>query len=153
MDMDPGTGADIIGNMLDIPLEPESVDAVYTCHTLEHVTQHDGKRALAEFLRVVKPGGMVVVIVPNIGHLGDLISRGKLYDTLYDSPGGHVCAADMLYGHQGLIERDRQHKAYRFQHKFGYTPETLGKAFEDAGFKTVRTGTINTFDAVCAGIK
>lgn len=152
-DMDPNTGADLIGDMLDIPLPDNDVDAVYTSHTLEHVTLHDGIRALKEFARVLKPGGRAVVIVPNIGVLGELISSGDLYRTLYDSPGGKVCAADMLYGHQGLIERDGQQKAYRFQHRFGYTPETLARAFVDAGFVSVRSGKMGQFDAACTGIK
>ena len=65
LDLDPKSGADLIGSMLDIPLEDGSVDGVYTSHTLEHVTLHDGVRALKEFVRVLKPGGQCIVIVPN----------------------------------------------------------------------------------------
>ena len=153
LDLDPKSGADLIGSMLDIPLEDGSVDGVYTSHTLEHVTLHDGLRALREFRRVIKDGGRVWIIVPNIGVLADYIRDGRLYEKLYDSPGGPVCAADMLYGHQGLIERDGQHKAYRFQHKFGYTPETLAKTFESVGFRAVKSQKINVWDVACTGLK
>lgn len=153
LDLDPKSGADLIGSMLDIPLEDGSVDGVYTSHTLEHVTLHDGLRALREFRRVIKEGGRVWIIVPNIGVLADYIRDGRLYEKLYDSPGGPVCAADMLYGHQGLIERDGQHKAYRFQHKFGYTPETLAKTFESVGFRAVKSQKINVWDVACTGLK
>ena len=153
LDLDPKSGADLIGSMLDIPLEDGSVDGVYTSHTLEHVTLHDGLRALREFRRVIKDGGRVWIIVPNIGVLADYIRDGRLYEKLYDSPGGPVCAADMLYGHQGLIERDGQHKAYRFQHKFGYTPETLAKTFESVGFRAVKSQKLNVWDVACTGLK
>ena len=153
LDADPESGADLIGDMLDIPMEPDSVDAVFTSHTLEHVTYHDGIRALREFLRVLKPCGRVWIVVPNIGALGELISSGKLYDTLYDSPGGKVCAADMLYGHQGLIERDGGERAYRFAHRFGYTPETLRGSLEAAGFRKVRSDVAHQWDALATGIK
>lgn len=153
LDLDPNSGADLIGSMLDIPLEDCAVDAVYTSHTLEHVTLHDGLRALKEFRRVLSDGGQCIVIVPNIGALAEHIATGNLYGKLYDSPGGPVCAADMLYGHQGLIERDWQDKAYRFQHKFGYTPETLAKTFESAGFRAVRATKLNVWDVACTGLK
>ena len=153
LDLDPASGANMIGSMLDIPLDDGRVDGVYTSHTLEHVTLHDGLRALREFRRVIKDGGRVWIIVPNIGVLADYIRDGRLYEKLYDSPGGPVCAADMLYGHQGLIERDGQHKAYRFQHKFGYTPETLAKTFESVGFRAVKSQKINVWDVACTGLK
>jgi ubiquinone/menaquinone biosynthesis C-methylase UbiE len=153
LDLDPASGANMIGSMLDIPLDDGRVDVVYTSHTLEHVTLHDGVRALKEFVRVLKPGGQCIVIVPNIGALAEHISTGNLYGKLYDSPGGPVCAADMLYGHQGLIERDGQHKAYRFQHKFGYTPETLAKTFESVGFRAVKSQKLNVWDVACTGLK
>lgn len=153
LDLDPKSGADLIGSMLDIPLDDGRVDVVYTSHTLEHVTQHDGVRALKEFLRVLRKGGQCICIVPNIGALAERIASGDLYTELYNSPGGPVCAADMLYGHQGLIERDRQHKAYRFQHKFGYTPETLAKTFESVGFGAVKSQKINVWDVACTGLK
>ena len=38
LDLDPKSGADLIGSMLDIPLEDGSVDGGYTSHTLEHVS-------------------------------------------------------------------------------------------------------------------
>jgi ubiquinone/menaquinone biosynthesis C-methylase UbiE len=153
LDLDPKSGADLIGSMLDIPLEDGSVDGVYTSHTLEHVTLHDGLRALREFRRVIKEGGRVWIIVPNIGVLADYIRDGRLYEKLYDSPGGPVCAVDMLYGHQGWIERDNKDRAYRFQHQFGYTPETLAKSLEAAGFHSITSKTINVYDLVATGLK
>ena len=153
LDLDPASGANMIGSMLDIPLDDGRVDVVYTSHTLEHVTLHDGVRALKEFVRVLKPGGQCIVIVPNIGALAEHISTGNLYGKLYDSPGGPVCAADMLYGHQGWIERDNKDRAYRFQHQFGYTPETLAKSLETAGFHSITSKTINVYDLVATGLK
>ena len=152
LDLDPSSGADLIGDMLDIPLPNGEVDAIYTCHTLEHVSYNDGLRALGEFRRVLKDGGMALVIVPNIGILGEHLTNGTLFDTLYDSPGGPVCAYDMIYGHQGLIERNGGQKAYRFAHRFGYTPETLTDSFAKAGFQPVNAKA-SGFDAMCVGYK
>ena len=78
LDLDPASGANMIGSMLDIPLDDGRVDVVYTSHTLEHVTQHDGVRALKEFLRVLRKGGQCICIVPNIGALAERIASGGL---------------------------------------------------------------------------
>ena len=150
-DMDPSSGADLIGDMLAIDLPDGAVDAIYTCHTLEHVTYHDGIRALREFLRVLRPGGLAWVVVPNVGACADAVRDGDLLRVMYDSPAGPVTAADMIYGHQGLIERDRQEKAYRFQHRFGYTLETLASALRTAGFIHVGARVSETFDLVALG--
>ena len=150
-DMDPSSGADLIGDMLAIDLPDGAVDAIYTCHTLEHVTYHDGIRALREFLRVLRPGGLAWVVVPNVGACADAVRDGDLLRVMYQSPAGPVTAADMIYGHQGLIERDRQDRAYRFQHRFGYTRETLAEALRDAGFDHVGVRVSESFDLVALG--
>lgn len=44
----------------------ESVDFILAEHVLEHVTPQDGYRFLRECLRILKPGGVVRIIVPDI---------------------------------------------------------------------------------------
>lgn len=152
-DADPQCGADLIGDMLDIPMDDDSVDAVYTSHTLEHVTYHDGVRALREFRRVLKPGGQVWVIVPNILAAAELILKEGLYAKVYDAPCGAVRASDMLWGHQTLIEMDGGPRAFRYAHKFGYTADTLKSALEVAGFKNVKAAAPEHWDIAATGTK
>jgi SAM-dependent methyltransferase len=45
-----------------LPLADASVDAITSANLLEHIT--DDRRALAEFARVLRPGGRAVVVVP-----------------------------------------------------------------------------------------
>jgi SAM-dependent methyltransferase len=62
----------------DLPLRADAFDLVTCCDVLEHVS--DDRRALAELLRVLKPGGLLVATVPAFQFLwGD-------HDTLY----GHL---------------------------------------------------------------
>jgi predicted SAM-dependent methyltransferase len=49
-----------------IPLPDASCDAVYHSHLLEHIRRHEVKDFLAECLRVLKPGGVLRVVVPNL---------------------------------------------------------------------------------------
>jgi len=49
-----------------IPFADSSVPAIYTSHLLEHVTRIDAQRLMKECLRVLKPGGMVRIVVPSL---------------------------------------------------------------------------------------
>jgi SAM-dependent methyltransferase len=51
------------GSAEQIPLDDASVDAVVCFDTLEHVAAHD--QVLAEFRRVLKPGGFLVISCPD----------------------------------------------------------------------------------------
>lgn len=56
------------GNLEDAQLEPGSFDAVSLSHTLEHVPEP--MQFLREVNHLMKPGGRLAVIVPNIESLG-----------------------------------------------------------------------------------
>jgi SAM-dependent methyltransferase len=49
----------IQGNALDLPFDDNSIDVVFSFAVLEHIP--DPSEALAEFYRVLKPGGLVAV--------------------------------------------------------------------------------------------
>ena len=52
-----------VGSAEQIPLKDASVDAVVCFETLEHVAAHD--QVLAEFRRVLQPGGFLVISCPD----------------------------------------------------------------------------------------
>jgi SAM-dependent methyltransferase len=49
-----------------IPFPDQSIDAVYHSHTLEHLDRATAKRFLSEVLRVLKPGGIHRIVVPDL---------------------------------------------------------------------------------------
>lgn len=51
-------------NGRDLPFEDESQDYIYSSHTLEHIP--DYTHALREWMRVLKPGGHLVISVPHM---------------------------------------------------------------------------------------
>lgn len=59
---------------LGIPFESGSVDAVYHSHTLEHLDRDIVEVFLTEVLRVLKPGGIHRIVVPDF----ELVCRGYL---------------------------------------------------------------------------
>jgi predicted SAM-dependent methyltransferase len=60
-------------------LENESIDLIYTCHTLEHFHRNDTKRVLSEWYRVLKKDGVLRIAVPDFDAL---IKVYKQYDDL-----------------------------------------------------------------------
>ena len=53
-----------VGNLADIGLDDESMDAVILYHVIEHLP--DPLAVLTECLRVLKPGGVLALATPNI---------------------------------------------------------------------------------------
>jgi SAM-dependent methyltransferase len=53
-----------------------TVDLVYASHCLEHFSYFHTPAVLREWVRVLKPGGILRVAVPDFGALADLYRRG-----------------------------------------------------------------------------
>jgi SAM-dependent methyltransferase len=67
--------ADWCFDILDLPLKDETMDFVFSSHVLEHLMEP--KAYIEEFLRVIKSGGYLVMIVPHIDHCIPPLAREK----------------------------------------------------------------------------
>lgn len=62
LDIEPATHPDIVADMTDMtPLASASVDAIFSCHNLEHLAPHEVPLALAEFHRVLRDDGFAII--------------------------------------------------------------------------------------------
>ncbi len=60
-----------------LPFEPGSVDVVYSSHMLEHLDRNEADSFLREVFRVLRPGGIVRIAVPDIKrHVAHYIDSG-----------------------------------------------------------------------------
>jgi predicted SAM-dependent methyltransferase len=64
VDFNPDVNPDVLAPADKLPYEDNTVDEIYASHVLEHLPYEN--KALEEWLRVLKPGGLLTVAVPDI---------------------------------------------------------------------------------------
>jgi len=130
LNIQPGPSVDIVGCVTSIPCETESVDEIYASHVCEHLSyQNELAIALAEMFRVLKPGGRLMVSVPDL----DILCR------LFISP--HLSEQDRY--HIMRIMMGGQTDPHDF-HKAGFTETILAAFLSNAGFAEMRR--VDRFD-------
>ena len=131
LDIDPAVTPDVLASIVDMrPIASGSVDAIWSSHNLEHLYRHEVPLALAEFLRVLRPGGELLVTMPDLQRVAELVAGDRLEDQAYVSPSGPITALDMIYGHTASLIEGNHFAA----HKTGFTARTLNQLLGDAGF-------------------
>lgn len=133
-DIDENASPDIVGTMLDMSgVADASVDAVFSSHNIEHIYPHEVPTALAEFLRVLKPEGFLVVTCPDLQSVCALIAEDKLVEAAYQSPAGPIAPIDILYGHRAAMVNGNLFMA----HRCGFTQRTLAGTVKQSGFGSI----------------
>ena len=118
----------IVNLAINFPWENNSIDVVYSSHTLEHFTKKEGLHFLTQCHRVLKPNGIIRVVVPD---LKDIIARytsGELRsDDLIERLG-------VLYWINPNQIKNKLAPFVQFPHKCMYDIETLITILTDIGF-------------------
>lgn len=135
LDIDPAVAPDVVGNATDLsPFTDGLFDAIWSSHTIEHLSAHEVPVSLQEFLRVLKPTGFVLITCPDLSQIARaLIDQGPEF-VAYQSPAGPIAPIDMLFGHRRSIAAGNSYMA----HRTGFTPELIAAALLDVGFAEVR---------------
>ena len=134
LDIDPKVDPDIVASMTDMtPVPDGSVDAVWSSHNLEHLDPHEAPVALREFLRVLKPGGTLLLTVPDLQAVAKLVAEDRLDEALYECWHGPIRPLDVIYGYGPALAAGNRFMA----HRSGYTPNLLGRLLQEAGFEPV----------------
>ena len=142
LDVDPGVEPDVVASIADMhPVPSGAVDAVWSSHNIEHVFAHEVPTVMGEFLRVLKPGGELLVTTPDLQGIGAALARGRLEEPLYKSTAGAVSALDILYGFGEEIATGREYMA----HRTGFTAATLARRLSRAGFVDVQISRDDTY--------
>lgn len=73
-----GVQADfVIGDARHLPLRTSSVDAAFSYSVLQHFSKPDAMRAAAEVSRVLVPGGVALVQMPNVYGVRSLVQQAR----------------------------------------------------------------------------
>lgn len=137
LDADAECKPDIVALMTDLG-DIGPFDAVYSCHSLEHVAMWEVFEVLTEFKRVLAPGGFVLIIVPD---LEGVLPNGDI--VYHCGDGTPTTGLDMYYGHA----RNTRINPF-YQHKCGFTAETLRGALENAGFPVIEVKRLHSHHSV-----
>lgn len=131
LDLDPAVQPDIVASMTDLSmLEEASIDAIWSSHNLEHLEAHEVPIALAELHRVLRPGGLFLLTLPDLQAVAKMVVEDRLEDVAYQSEAGPVSALDILFGMRSQIEEGRSTMA----HRTGFTTSSLKAHLNAAGF-------------------
>jgi SAM-dependent methyltransferase len=134
LDVDPAVEPDIVCSITDMrPISDGSVDAIWSSHNLEHLHAHEVPAALREFARALRPGGLLMLTLPDLQSAAALIAADRLEAPAYVSPSGPISPLDIIFGHATSIEAGRLFMS----HKTGFTARSLHRLVTAAGFSDV----------------
>ncbi len=112
------------------PFDTESVDVVYTSHTLEHFSKQDGEGFLRECHRVLKLGGIIRVVVPDLVAIVSNYTSGKTSADLFLDELCVVCDTSQM----GPLKRFFADQI-AFPHKCMYDTQTMLARLSEIGFQ------------------
>jgi predicted SAM-dependent methyltransferase len=118
-------GVDVVADISQrLPFDDGSAELVYASHLLEHFPTEEVPPLLAEWRRVLRPGGLLLVAVPD---------REVVASMMVERPGWftppHGPWLGVIYG--------GQKDAYDF-HKTGFTAPWLAHLLREAGFREIQ---------------
>lgn len=120
----------VIHNLLKpFPWKTESVDVIYSSHTLEHFTREDGYRFLKECRRVLKQGGIIRIVIPDLKASINSYLEGKTRSDYF------VEDLMVLYPNAKNMVKKVFLPLIFFPHKCMYDTETLLNILNEIGFE------------------
>jgi SAM-dependent methyltransferase len=122
VDLLPAPHVDVVGPVERLPMGDDSVSVIYASHVLEHFGRYEYKAVLREWIRVLRPGGVLRLAVP------DFAACAAIY---YES--GLI---DGLSGLVGLIVGGQ--RGDNDYHKMIFDEESLRRDLLDLGLRDVR---------------
>lgn len=118
---------DVACDLKALPFADHEADEILSVHVIEHFWRWEVRNVLKEWVRVLKPGGKLILECPNfhtacveflrrVDHLGDTDGQRTMW---------------VFYGDPGWQDP-------HMVHRWGYTPVTLGALMQDCGLVGVK---------------
>ena len=130
------------------PFDDASVDIIYTSHTVEHFSKQEGERFLKECHRVLKPGGIIRVVVPDLETIISDYSSGKTSADMFLDKLYVVCDTSGMGFFKRLLANQ-----IAFPHKCMYDTRTMLSRLRDVGVQAESRGAFESDIADIAQIE
>ena len=127
-----------------LPFADNTFDAAYASHLLEHLYREAAVGFLRELIRVVKPGGLIRMLVPDLGAMvREYAGQAKLEDGEHeDDPARRLCGRLLMRAvsppRGGLLHAIYHVKTDFHSHKSMYDGSSLMKLMTEAGLRDCR---------------
>ena len=133
IDIEPG--ADLVVDLRNgLPLEDDSADFIYNEHFIEHLKFEDGEKAIKEFYRVLKKGGILRIATPDLDYLvKKYLNDWKNQDWLTWPEFEYINTKGLMIN---ISMRD-------WGHEYLYNEEDLRNLIKKAGFKRITKHKLN----------
>lgn len=115
---------DVVTDLRKLPFPDDYADEAMAIHVIEHFYPWELMPTLIEWRRVLKPGGLLALELP------DLYKCCAAF--VKDSGKNPRNSLWGIYGDSGYAD-------IMMLHKWGYTPETLASVMREAGFVKVKS--------------
>lgn len=139
-------------------LEDETIDFINCRDVVEHLTDYNCRRCLAEFLRVLRPGGCLMLQTPNgfmheelqtphfVHAMLERILSGQDSGMAADDPLLAQGSQSLTEEEQAILEEVRQHDVHEHEHLFA--PLEFRELLHAAGFEVTAAAGTPPFAAV-----
>lgn len=108
-----------------LPMFPDnSADLIYSCHSFEYFDREEAPKVLKEWFRVLKPGGILRLAVPDFEALIEV----------YKKTGEISKALGPLFGRWIISGKENESPIY---HRTTYDFSSLKKVLEESGFSNI----------------
>lgn len=125
-----------------LPYDDRSVDYIYTSHLLEHLTKKQAIRLLRECYRVLKPDGIIRIVVPDLKLLAEkyLQNDHEFFKSKKNEPLANKFLVEIGLGHEKppkLLTRLYDRFVGVERHKWMWDFYSLSYELKQCGFKNI----------------
>lgn len=133
VDLLPGPNIDIVASADRLPFEDNSIGEILAEHLIEHLTNFQFNRTMAEWYRVLEPKGRLTIECPDLLGLCKQFVEANEYRR-YQTSGDYWPIINQIYGHQlGSTEEIQLSQV----HKNGFTEDRLKYILEGVGYEDI----------------